>query len=395
VTENAGNPRRRQACEEESVRRLRDPLLLVVVAFTAYAAAVAVLGWSRIGDTPIALAAAIEGRPSLLAPAGSGEVHIEIPEGASVERIVEALVQAGVVQDRETLWTLLGYTGVAPELQAGRYDFLLNTPPAEVLRVLRIGPDRVERFVFRAGLRVQEIGEILEEHGILTSAEWSAAVQDLLADPAARARWPFLDEQPGGVDLLGYLLPESYEVSRETTASSLLAAMLDRFAELVLPLMPDAELQGMSLYDVLTLASIVEREGVHPEEKPFIAAAFRNRLDVGMPLQADPTVQFAITLGEAGAGVVAQYGWWKAGLTEVDLVYDSPYNTYLYPALPPGPIANPDLDSIMATISPAPVDYYYFVAHPACDGRHLFAETLDEHIANVERFRASGCGEDD
>ncbi|MDP2328409.1 MAG: endolytic transglycosylase MltG [Dehalococcoidia bacterium] len=361
----------------------RDPLTIATAALVAWALMAGALAAIRLRDTGSSLGASIAAAATP-APAPGATLQLDIPDGASADRILDLLFGAGVAADREALGTLLAFTGIGGELLAGRYEFTLNTPPAEILRRLRGGPDRIERITFRSGLRTEEIGEILERERIFTAADWQAAVA------AARPRDFMADE-----DLLGYLLPDTYELDAETTAASLLDAMLDRFEAQVTPdLVADAEGQGWSLYEILTLAAVVEREAVHPEEKPQVAAVFRNRLALGMPLQADPTVQFAIAQDPVqGIVSVFEFGWWKAELTLDDLAYDSPYNTYLYPGLPPGPIANPDIDSIRATISPAATEDLYFVASPACDGRHLFAATLEEHNANVERFRASGCGE--
>ncbi len=361
----------------------RDPRTIATVALIAWTAAVCLVALLMLRGAGPALGAAIEA-DATAAPELGDRVTVEIPDGAGAERVLDLLYGAGVAADREALRTWLLFTGTGSELMAGRYEFALNTPPAEVLRRLRGGPDRIERITFRSGLRVEEIGEILERERIFTAAEWTAAVE------AAAPRWFMADD-----DLLGYLLPDTYELDDETTAASLLEAMLDRFeAEVTAELIAEAEAQGWTLYEVLTLASVVEREAVHPEEKGQVAAVFRNRLDLGMALQADPTVQFAVSLDPiTGRGSILEFSWWKQELTIDDLAYDSPYNTYLYPGLPPGPIANPDIDSIRATIRPDQTDDLYFVASPACDGRHLFAADLDGHNANVELFRASDCAE--
>src|SRR5690606_4454890 len=262
---------------------------------------------------------------SAVSAAGSAEVVIR--GGASPDEIIERLAEVGVASDAETLRTLILFTGAGPTLQAGAYTFSLNTPPAEVVRRLQEGPPRVERITFRAGLRVEQIGLTLEEVGYFTRAEWDEAVA------AAQPR-EFMGDDP---DFLGYLMPGTYEIEDDTTAASLLEEMLDRFEELVTPaLTARAAEQDWTLYEVLTLASVVEREAVHPEEKPEVAAVFRNRLAQGMPLQADPTVQFAITLREGGPASVEEFGWWKGELTIEDLGLDSPYNTYYYPGLMPG-----------------------------------------------------------
>ena len=135
------------------------------------------------------------------------------------------------------------------------------------------------------------------------------------------------------------------------------------------------------MHTVVTLASIVEREARLAEERPIIAAIFLKRLRQGMPLEADPTVQYA--LGSDPQSVAA-YGYWKKDLTQRDLEVDSPYNTYRRTGLPPGPIANPGLDAITAVIRPAQTNYLYFVAKE--DGSHAFAETLEEHLRNIELY---------
>jgi UPF0755 protein len=142
----------------------------------------------------------------------------------------------------------------------------------------------------------------------------------------------------------------------------------------------------MTLHEVLTLASIIEREAVVPEERPVMAQVFLSRLELGMPLEADPTVQYALANEREN---VAEYGYWKQGLTAEDYEIMSPYNTYVEPGLPPAPISNPRLDSINAVLDPAGTNYLYFVAKE--DGSHAFAETLDEHLQNIELFGGGGA----
>jgi len=366
--------------------RPRDPQTIALLIFAAFVALVGFVAASRVLATDDVVAASILENEGVQVGSVSveGTVRVQVPEGALPDEIVSALSRAGVVEDAETLRALLYFTGAGPQLSAGEYEFALRTPPSEVIRRLRSGPDLIERITFRSGLRVEEIGEILEENDYFTAAEWDAAVQ-------AAPRREFMGDVS---DFLGFLLPDTYEIEADTTAASLLEMMLDRFEEQVTPtLIARAESQGWSLYEVLTIASVVEREGVHDDEKPAIAATFLNRLDEGVPLQADATVQFAVTLQPDAEESIAEHTWWKRGLTIADLELDSPYNTYYYAGLMPGPIANPDIQSIRAVIDRAPFDYVYFVAHPDCDGRHLFATTLDEHNANVELFRASECAE--
>ena len=197
--------------------------------------------------------------------------------------------------------------------------------------------------------------------------------------------YAFLAGRPSGTSLEGYLFPDTYELSEDgATAGEVLTRQLDSFAAKVMPLYETASEQGiqMSLHEVLTLASIVEREAVVPGERPAIAAVYLNRLARNMRLEADPTVQYAM-------GYQPETGqWWKTPvfLEEYSSV-DDLYNTYLYAGLPPGPIAAPGLSSIQSVLVPDQHDYVYFVALPDGSGRHVFAETFEEHAENVRRYQ--------
>jgi UPF0755 protein len=194
----------------------------------------------------------------------------------------------------------------------------------------------------------------------------------------------FLADRPEGVTSLeGFLFPDTYEFPSDATARDVIARMLDTFGQRFTPeLREQARAQGLTVYQAVTLASIVEREAVLPEERPIIASVFLNRLRAGMHLNADPTVQYA--LGYQGEG----HGWWKRPLLLEDLEVDSPYNTYRHVGLPPGPICNPGLAALEAVVNPADTRYLYFVANDvAGDGSHVFAETLEEHNANIAKYR--------
>lgn len=361
-----------------SVRRAdaRLALLGVVVALLVAAA------WR---STPGVVARALLDDGAPVAETSDRIVRVTVPSGANAGQIVEALEAAGAVADAGALRVLLRLTGAGSDLQAGRYAFREGSSPADALRVLRGGPNGYQRLTIREGLRVEEVGALVVRAGLATTEEWQAAVRKPRLEP-------FLALRPAGADLNGYLFPASYDIDGATTAESLVEAMLKAFEERVVPLEGEARERNGSLYEALTLASIVEREAVWADERATVAAVFKNRLKAGIGLQADPTVQFALTRGERGAASVVASGYWKENLTPGDLQIDSPYNTYRVTGLPPGPIANPGMGAIEAALRPAPVDYLYFVVAPSCDGRHLFATTLDQHNANVAAFRASKCG---
>ncbi len=241
----------------------------------------------------------------------------------------------------------------------------------------------------RPGWRLEQTADYLVQAGVADGEEYSRAA--LAADlsglaPEVRQRYSFLQFLPAGQSLEGYLYPDSYQLPRDgATAADLLQRQLDAFEQRVMPVYWEAIAQGTSaleLHDVLTVASIVEREAVLDEERPIIAGVYLNRLARGMRLEADPTVQYAM-------GFQPDSGqWWKTPvfLEEYSQVL-SPYNTYLNAGLPPGPIAAPRLASVQAVLDPAQHDYLYFVAEPGRTGRHVFARTFEEHLENVQRYR--------
>jgi UPF0755 protein len=241
----------------------------------------------------------------------------------------------------------------------------------------------------RPGWRLEQTADTLTQAGVADGDEYrraalSADLSGLTAED--RRRYTFLQFLPAGQSLEGYLYPDSYQLPRDgATAADLLQRQLDEFGERVMPAYWEAIAQGttaLDLHSVLTLASIVEREAVLDEERPQIAGVYLNRLALGMRLEADPTVQYAMGFQPASGQ------WWKTPvfLEEYGQVI-IPYNTYLNAGLPPGPIAAPRLASIQAVLEPAEHDYLYFVAEPGGTGRHVFARTFEEHLENVQRYR--------
>ncbi|MEE9286378.1 MAG: endolytic transglycosylase MltG, partial [Dehalococcoidia bacterium] len=197
--------------------------------------------------------------------------------------------------------------------------------------------------------------------------------------------YEFLGRLGPSTPLEGYLLPATYFYRRSDKAEDVIQqmreAMNKSFTE---ELRSEALNQGLTMHGVLTLASIIEREAKVPEERPIMAQVFLKRLRLGIPLEADPTVQYALANDPES---VAEFGYWKAELTVEDLEIDSPYNTYRLFGQPVGPIAAPRLDSIRAVIEPAGTNYLYFVATGDEDGSHAFAETLEEHEQNIQEYR--------
>ncbi len=360
--------------------RFLDPIALVYLFLAVWVLFVASTVSSRVDGTQAVIAADAAGiggdiTVSARSVERDGPVAVEVVPGADASAIATLLLSRGVLTETGRFRALLDYTGTGAQLRSGRYEFTTNTPAAEVIRKMRLGLTREVVLVVPEGLRVEEIGELVVGLRVATAEEWEEALAEPRLEPLLRSR-------PEGADLTGYLFPATYQLSEDTTAESLVEAMVEAFASAVSPAVrSQVEASGMTLHEVVTLASIIEREALLADERPIIASVFLNRLEAGIALYADPTVQFAITEGldERPAD-----GWWKRELTVDDLAFDSSYNTYIVAGLPPGPIANPGRGAILAVLRPAGTDYLYFVAKG--DGSHAFAETLAEHEANVERY---------
>jgi UPF0755 protein len=350
-------------------RALGAAAVVLVLALAAGA------GWF-VYQTPAAIFDDAPPREIAPLPSGGEPVLITVESGASAKEIGGALAARGVIRSARLFEVLVGLTGVQNSLAAGDYEFDRGMPAIEVVHRIAEGRTASRRVTFPEGIRSEEMGEILEQRGIVT--------KQAFLDAAAAGGYsePFLS-RIATPKLEGFLFPAAYEFNREADAGQVVATMLRAFQVNVAD---DLQLegQGLSLAEVVTLAAIVEREAVVAEERPLIAGVFLNRLRAGLPLQADPTVQYALTLGPAS---VEQFGYWKKDLTLDDLKYDSPYNTYVYAGLPPGPIANPGLDSMRAVVRPAETEFLFFVAKGDGSGEHAFAETLEEHLQNVARYQ--------
>jgi UPF0755 protein len=307
---------------------------------------------------------------------GGELVVVEIDEGDSATAISEKLERAGVIESARLFRVLAALLGVGDHLAPGSYEFQRGEPAITVVRRISQGITASLIVTIPEGLRAAEIGALLEGSGVISAQDFQAALGD-------QYQASFLGQAPPGAGLEGFLFPATYGFARGATAHDVIQQLLDafdqRYQDELQPLLPTPD--GRSLYQVVTLASIIDREAQFDEDRPLIASVYLNRLKAGIPLQADPTVQYALA---ANPGSVSQFGFWKRELSLTDLMLDSPYNTYQNPGLPPGPIANPGLQSLLAAAQPAQTNYLFFVAGP--DGRHVFAATLQEHQQNVCRF---------
>jgi UPF0755 protein len=297
----------------------------------------------------------------------SGEQFVEIAPGSSSRAIGERLIAGGVIRNDATYRAALWRTGAARALKAGTYRFDAPMTAVEVIRKIAKGDTWVRRLTFPEGLNMFEMAKIFEQQKFGPASSFVEAARDAT---------PILHVDPAARDLEGYLFPETYSLPPGTAAPKLVHLMVDRFEQLFTEEMRQAaEAHGLTTREAVTLASIVEKETARADERPLVAAVYMNRLNAHMPLQCDPTVIYALE----------RAGRYDGNLTRANLEMDSPYNTYRYPGLPPGPIASPGLASLKAAVAPAAVDFLYFVSRN--DGSHVFARTLEEHNANVHKFQ--------
>lgn len=295
------------------------------------------------------------------------EQFVEIPPGAGSMAIATRLAEAGVVRDVNSFRLALWLTGAGRRLQAGEYRFDRALSARQVADKIARGDVYVRPITFPEGLTVKQMAALYESKGFGPAPEFIDAAKNGALVSAV---------DPGARDLEGYLFPDTYKLPRHATAEQLVARMVAGFMKTLTPEVIDkAEARGLTIRQLVTLASIVEKETGTPGERPLVAAVYANRLKIGMGLQCDPTVIYALE----------RAGRYDGNLTRDDLQFDSPYNTYRYAGLPPGPIASPGRASLEAAASPASAPYIYFVSKN--DGSHAFATTLDEHNRNVQQYQ--------
>jgi UPF0755 protein len=297
----------------------------------------------------------------------SRPVAVDIPDGATAEEVGGILKEAGVVRSSLAFRLVAQVQGVGSSLQAGTYDLLTNMTVAEALEALDGGPlvETVEA-TFREGLELREAAEVAA-----TSLGLDAAAFLDLATGGEFDLPPYLPQGTGTVE--GFLFPKTYEFPTDSDERDVIGRLLAQFEEEAGTLeWSGAEHLGMTPYEIVVVASMIEREARLPQDRPKVSAVIHNRLREGMPLQIDATVQYALPEG-------------NRLLTEADYEFESPYNTYLHPGLPPTPISSPGLSSLQAALHPADEAFLYFVVVDPETGRHAFAETYDEFLRLKEQ----------
>jgi len=286
-----------------------------------------------------------------------------VKEGLSLKEVARELERKEIITNKALfeLWAeVLGYSR---KIKAGEYELGAHMPPRMILEKLIKGEVITYPVTVPEGFTAEQIAELLDEGGLINNEKFLSLIND-----AALLRQHGISAP----SLEGYLYPETYHFARGISGRTIIDAMVGRFWEVVSPLKESMDGAGMNLQDVITLASIVEKETGLAEERPTIASVFLNRLKKGMRLESDPTVIYGIKD-------------FDGNLTRKDLNKATPYNTYVIRGLPPGPIANPGLEAIRAVLHPAKTDYLYFVSKN--DGSHHFSKTLSEHNKAVQIYQ--------
>jgi len=370
-------------------RRTRSFIIFAVTLVVVGVAGAAAVQYLRSGMTNLQLEAPENLQDAVIAaylsanqanleqPAGtdSTPIEFEIQPGESLVAIANRLLQMGLISDVELFRRYLQYNELDQGIEAGKFTLNKTMTIPHIAQALQQGRRDELTVTILEGRRIEEVAQrVALQVPQINPDEFLALARDA---SLWKVQFPFLSDVPADGSLEGFLFPDTYRLPLETNARDLIERMLRNFDQKVTPQMrADAQAAGRSLWDVVRLASIVEREAVVADERPLIAGVYLNRLAQGWTLDADPTIQYALGDGREPGN------WWPNLTLEDYQGVVAPYNTYLNPGLPPGPIANPGLSSIGAVIAPQASDYFFFRASCTGDGTHRFAETLAEQEAN-------------
>ena len=300
---------------------------------------------------------------ALLPVTPAQETFVLLRPGWSTRHIAQTLQREGVIRS-STAFLILQYAEGVNTLKAGEYRFDEPASALEVWRRLVRGDVYARRVVVPEGYNIYDVAAVVEQAGLGSAADFIAV--------AKGDTFLVRDLDPNAKTLEGYLFPDSYEFTRIDSAHDIAAAMVRRFRQETQKI---GLLGNPDVHRVVTMASIVEKETAAPEERPMVASVYYNRLAKNMLLAADPTVIYAALLA----------GRYRGTIYQSDLQFNSPYNTYRYAGLPPGPIANPGVASLRAALHPAHSDFLYFVSDN--NGHHRFARSPQEHARNVASYR--------
>ncbi len=300
-----------------------------------------------------------------LGPVNSNDLeeHSFVVEyGSTPGEIASNLARENLIKNQRSFLLYARITGKINQFKAGQYIFTPSHSSREIIDLLIEGRVATETFTIPEGYHLRQIAQVFAEKGIAEEEEFWDAVKNGEFD------YPFLQDLPRDERRLeGYLFPDTYIIAKDMEVEKVLDVMLKRFAEVYKKVSP--ENPGLGVHDAVTLASIVEGESLLDRERPLVASVFLNRLEIGMKLDSDATIQYL-------------FDERKGRVLYADLEIDSPYNTYRNRGLPPGPIGSPGEASLRAVFEPADTDYFYFVARKDNSGEHVFAATFSEHVRN-------------
>lgn len=295
------------------------------------------------------------------------ETFVDIPKGSNTRAIADLLVDAGVLRHRIPLIVYLRWTKEGRHLQAGEYRFTDPATPPQIVERLTRGDIYYRSITIPEGLTSAETIELFAHNGIGDPVVLESAIHrpDCIRDLDAQA--PTLE---------GYLFPDTYHFPRNVDSEQVIRTLTERFRDRMRTILAQHPLPpGWTISRIVTLASMVEKEAKSHEDRLLVASVLVNRLQKGMPLACDPTIIYALKLA----------GRYDGNIRKSDLSAESPYNTYLHAGLPPGPIANPGADSLLAALAPPKTDYLYFVSRN--DGTHQFSKDYQSHENAVIRFQ--------
>jgi UPF0755 protein len=300
----------------------------------------------------------------------AGEQVFTVSGGEQAADIAVRLEQEGLVRSAAAFRAYLVYRGLDTGLQAGEYKLSPALSPVQIAERLQDATPADVKFIVLPGWRLEEIAVALPTSGLEISPD------EFLA--AAHRTRPNFDGVPVGASAEGFLFPDMYILPRTTNAQELVDILMRRFDQsLTAEMRSHFADHNLSIFQAVTMASILQREVVMEDEQALVASVFYNRLDADMYLQTDPTIQYALGFD------VSSGSWWRAPLSLDDLKIDSPYNTYTHLGLPPGPIASPAFRALYAVAFPVDSHYVFFRARCDHSSRHAFAETFEEHLANA------------
>ena len=300
---------------------------------------------------------------------GDHPITFSIDPDQSARVVAEKLVTMGIIPDADSLIDYWLYKGLDRLIQTGVYLIQPDTTPLSIaINLVNNSPEEIH-FAFLAGWRIEEIENLLYTTGIFShDVGFHEAEKSSLSDC-------FPPELGTLTSIEGFLFPGAYKLPKNLLPEEILCSFSEKFFESIPPNYEElVNEQGLTFYEAVILASIIQREIINAEEAPIIAGIFINRLNAHMPLQSDPTVQYAI------ASDMEHINWWKSPLETDDLQIDSLYNTYINKGFPPSPICNPDINSLLAIASPKRTNYLYFRASCDQSSTHIFSETYQQHV---------------